>query len=213
LLAQHPNTVFYEDPGIEDASYVTVDRALAMRLAVRHMLERGRKRIGLAVMSLSRPGHIDRREGYEQELIANGVTLDPRLIFNAEPLGDAIARCNEDTSCWDFPIDIAEATIDRLVRDQHADAIIAHDDYWAAVLVRRLRARGINVPGHVAVVGYLNHYLCDWTDPPLTTIDLNHHEAARQMVTMLERMINEGPLPSDERIVKVAPRLVLRESA
>ena len=41
------------------------------------------------------------------------------------------------------------------------------------------------------MVGYLNHYLCDWTDPPLTTISLEPQTAAAKMVTMLERMITE----------------------
>jgi DNA-binding LacI/PurR family transcriptional regulator len=69
------------------------------------------------------------------------------------------------------------------------------------------------VPADVAVVGYLNHYLADWTDPPLTTIDLSHAEAARQMIKMMERMIADGSLPSEERGVKIRPRLIVRESA
>lgn len=213
LLKQHPNTVFYEDPGIAGAAYVTVDRKAAVRRVVRHLLAKGRRRIGLALMSLSRPTHRDRLEGYQQELVANGLTVRPDLVFNAEPICPAVAECNEQTGRWEFPVEVVDQTIDALVRDRHADAIIAHDDFWAAMLVRRLRARGVSVPGHVAVVGYLNHYLCDWTDPPLTTVDPNHHLAAQQMVAMLERMVQEGPLPPEDRVVRIEPKLIERESA
>ena len=69
------------------------------------------------------------------------------------------------------------------------------------------------MPQDVAVVGYLNHYLADWIDPALTTIDLCHEEAAQRMVDMLERMTDKGPLPEDQRLVRVKPRLIVRESA
>ena len=49
LLKHHPNTVFYEDPGMEGAAYVAVDREQAVRLAVRRLAGQGRRRIGLAV--------------------------------------------------------------------------------------------------------------------------------------------------------------------
>ena len=212
LVARHPNTIFYEDPAVSDAPHVAVDRQEAVRLAVRHLLERGRRRIGLAVMTLSRANHRERCDGYRKELQAHGLDADDRLIFNGEPTGPIFARCNEDASKWEFPVASMDAVIDRLVGDAGADAIIAHDDFWAAALLKRLRSRGISVPRQVAVVGYLNHYLADWTDPALTTIDLCHAMAAKRMIEILEKMIVNGPLP-EERIVRIQPRLIERESA
>ncbi len=213
LLRRHPRTVFYEDPGLPGACHVAVDREAAVRLAVRHLVERGRQRIALAVMTLSRPAHAARLRGYERELAAHSRTVDRRLVFDGEPHGLAFARCNEQSGKWEYPEEIVDRTIDALVRDGGTDAIVAHDDFWAAALLRRMRARGIRVPGDVAVVGYLNHYLADWTDPALTTIDLCHETAAREMVQLLEKMIAGGQLPEGERVVKVKPRLIVRESA
>ena len=85
--------------------------------------------------------------------------------------------------------------------------------FWAATLIKRMRARGIRVPHDVAVVGYLNHYLADWSDPALTTVDLRHTVAAEVMVQMLERMVSEGPLSEVERVVKIKPKLIVRDSA
>jgi DNA-binding LacI/PurR family transcriptional regulator len=213
LVARHPKTVFYEDPGIPGAAHVAADRAEAARLAVRHLAGRGRRRIGLALMDSSRPGDVARRRGYEEELAAHRLALDERLIFDGRPHGAAYPWCNESTGKWEFPFVVIDRAVDALVRDGGADAIVAHDDFWAAALIKRIRARAVRVPQDVAVVGYLNHYLADWTDPALTTIDLCHERAARRMVEMLEHMIREGPLAEDERAVQIRPRLVLRESA
>jgi DNA-binding LacI/PurR family transcriptional regulator len=212
LLAAHPCTVFYEDAGMADSPMVSVDRAAAVRLAVRHLIERGHERIGLAVMSLARPTHVARYVGYADELAFHGRTVDPRLIFNGQPYGLAAATCNEAAKRWEFPREVVDRAIDALVRDAAADAIVAHDDFWAATLLKRMRARGIRVPHDVAVVGYLNHYLADWTDPALTTLDLQHDLAARAMVQMLERMVQGQTIPAAERTVKVEPTLIVRES-
>jgi DNA-binding LacI/PurR family transcriptional regulator len=213
LLERHPNTVFYEDPGIPGAAYATVDREAAVRLAVRHLIQCGRKRIALAVMTLSRPTHVARRRGYERELHTQGLPLREELIFNGEPHGLAFASCNEAARLWSFPGEVIDRAIEILVNNGRADAIVAHDDFWASALIKRLRIRGLRVPDDVAVVGYLNHYLADWTDPALSTIDLQHAHAAWQMVRLLERMITEGPLPQEDRVVKITPKLIIRESA
>ena len=247
LLERHPNTIFYEDPGLpgaayqpveegdrhltpgvlsrgfhlsvrsqspfSTAAYVTVDREEAVRLAVRHVAGQGRRRIGLAVMGLSRPTHVARRRGYEAELASHGLPIDEQLIFNGETLRLAYPTCNEATARWEFPLHVVDAAIEALVDRGRVDAIVAHDDFWAAAMIKRLRGRGVRVPDDVAVVGYLNHYLADWTDPALTTIDLRHATAARCMVQMMERMIADGPLPEEQRVVTIQPKLIVRESA
>jgi DNA-binding LacI/PurR family transcriptional regulator len=213
LMTRHPNTVFYEDPGVAGAAYVTVDREEAARLAVRHLLERGRRRIGLAVMTLARRPHLARLHGYQRELQNHGLAIDERLVFNGAVVRLSFAKYHEPDGRWEFPVEAIDAAIDRLVDQCKADAIVAHDDFWAATLIKRLRARGLRVPEDVAVVGYLNHYVADWTDPALTTLDLQHPLAARQMVEMMAKMITQGPLSEDERVVSVPPKLIVRESA
>jgi DNA-binding LacI/PurR family transcriptional regulator len=213
LMTRHPNTVFYENPGVPGAAYVAADREEAVRLAVRWLLAHGRRRIGLAVMTLARRPHLARLHGYQRELQAQGLAIDQRLIFNGANVQLAFAKYNDRECRWEFPMETIEAAIESLVVEGKADAIVAHDDFWAAALIKRLRARGLRVPDDVAVIGYLNHYVADWTDPALTTLDLQPALAARQMVEMMAKMITLGPLPEDERVVKILPRLIVRESA
>jgi len=213
LLRQHPNTVFYEDPGIPGTCHVSIDREAAGRLAVRHLFERGCKRIGIALRGLSRPKQAARLQGYKAEMSACGLGTDNALIFNGEDFRSAIPVCDKRGERWDFPCVIGIRVVDALVRDGGADGIVAPDDFWASVIIRQLRARGIRVPGDVAVVGYLNHYLSDWIDPPLTTISRCPDEAARRMVRMMEQMVKAGPLPEEARAVLIQPKLIVRQSA
>jgi DNA-binding LacI/PurR family transcriptional regulator len=213
LLQQHPNTIFYENPGIPGACYVTVDREEIGRIAVRRLVERGCRRIGFTAMGLSRPTQLARLRGYKTELAAHGLNTDDRLVFNSEIYGHAAAVCDEHGEKWSIPVGIVDRAVDMLVRDGGVDGIVAHDDFWASAMIRRRGARGIRVPDDVAVVGYLNHYLADWTDPPLTTISRRSEEAARIMVGMMERMLTKGPLPESERVAVIQPKLIARESA
>lgn len=213
LLARHPNTVFYEDPGIPGAAYVTVDRQEAVQAAVRHLLQRGRRRIGLAVMTLARRPHLARLHGYQCELQNHGMAIDPTLVFNGAVVRLAFAKYDEREGRWEFPIETIDAAIDQLVDRGHADAIVAHDDFWAVALIKRLRARGLRVPDDVAVVGYSNQLVADWTDPALTSVDLQPALAARRMVEMMVQTLTHGPLPAHERAACIRPKLVVRESA
>ena len=213
LVARHPHTVFYEEPGVPGAMYVTVDREEAVRLGVCHLLERGRRRIGLAVMTLARRPHLARLHGYQRTLQNHGLAIDERLVFNGAVVRLTFAKYDDRTGRWEFPTETIDAAIDQLVGQGKADAIIAHDDLWAVAFIKRLRARGLRVPDDVAVVGYLNHYVADWTDPTLTTLDLQHSLAAREMVEMMAKTLTRGPLPEEERVVVIPPKLIVRESA
>lgn len=212
LVARHPNTVFYGDPGVQGVHSVVVDRAAAIRAAVGHLVERGRRRIALAVADLKKPSCRARLEGYRDALAEADIPYRRSLVFDAGPHGAAYAIHDPENLLWDFnsqPIDLA---LDALVRDGRCDSIVAYDDFWAAVILRRLRARGISVPNDIAVVGYVNHYLADWTDPPLTSVDLQHQVAAKRMIEMMEQIVESGPLPEDERQIVVQPRLIVRQS-
>ncbi len=213
LSRQHPNTVFYEEPGVAGAHVVKPNRYIAGRLATRHLLERGRCRLGLIVSDLKKPTCQDRLRGFQDEHLAYGRQVDPKLIFNAAELGEAFAWHDMETLTWKFPESMADLAIDHLVREAGADAVVCNDDFWAATVLRRLRARGVSVPGHVALVGNLNHYLADWTDPPLTSIDIRADIAAERMLRMMEHLVTHGPLPEEDRIVEVTPKLIVRGSS
>lgn len=213
LTKRHPNTVFYEDPGLPGAHVVKANRYIAARLATRHLLERGRRSIALIVSDLKKPTCQERLRGFRDEHQAYGKEADDRLVFDGAQYDSTFAWHDRATLTWNFPEGVVDTAIDRLVRDSGADALVCNDDFWAASALRRLHARGVAVPAHVAVVGYLNHYLADWTDPPLTSIDTRQDMAAERMLKMMEHLVTQGPLPEEDRVVEITPKLIVRGSS
>ena len=213
LAKRHPNAVFFEDPGFVGAHVVKANRYIAARLASRHLLERGRRRIALIISDLKKPTCQERLRGFRDEHQAYGKQADDRLVFNGAEFGQTFAWHDTESHTWKFPDPIVDTAIDRLVRDLGADALVCNDDFWAASILRRLHARGVTVPAHVAVVGYLNHYLADWTDPPLTSIDTRQDVAAERMLKLMEHLVTQGPLPEEDRVVEITPKLIVRGSS
>lgn len=214
LLGRCPNTVFYEDPGLPDATFVEIDQVAAGRVAARHLLESGRRRLGFAILDPASASHRDRLRGIREALAERGVDEASLAVSEGAPGCSGPVRPDPRTMLWQIPDEALDGVIEQLVVGHGVDAIVAHDDFLASALLRRLRARGLRVPRDVAVTGYLNHYLCDHVDPPLTSVDLRHHAAARAMVGAVQEMIAGGTAAERlRRPISISPMLVVRESA
>jgi LacI family transcriptional regulator len=214
LLARCPNTVFYCDPGLPNATFVEVDQGEVGRLSAEYLLSRGRQRIGFAILDPAIPLLQDRMNGLRSAYQQAKVPLSSLAVFEGSPGSAGPVRPDERTMLWQTAEPILDQIIDQLVVQHRADAIVAHSDFIASALLKRMRARGIRVPKDVAIVGYLNHYLCDYVDPPLTSIDLNHHLAAKAMVNAVQQMVEQGPsAASDRGQILISPRVIARESA
>ena len=214
LLARCPKTIFYGDPGLADATFVEVDQFAAGKLAADHVLASGRKRLGFAILDPSVPKHLDRLRGVERALAAKKKSASALAFYTGKPGSTGPVRPDERTLMWQTSDEVLDDIIDQLVIDHRADAIITHSDFLASGLLKRLRKRRILVPDEVAVVGYLNHYLCEYVDPPLTTVDLQHHVAAKSMVEAIRQMIDESSDAVGGRsALSIAPKIIARESA
>ena len=129
---------------------ISTDDAGAVRTAVNHLAALGHTRFGLAVG----PGRfipVDRKVSAFRAAMA----ADPRL---------------EGTEEYTlFSVEGGHAAAVRLL-DAGVTAIICGSDIMALGAVRAVRARGLDVPGDVSVVGYDDSPLMAFTDPPLTTV-------------------------------------------
>ncbi|NJQ01312.1 LacI family DNA-binding transcriptional regulator [Streptomyces zingiberis] len=188
-------------PGAErdpDLLYVDTDNRDGARQAVRHLLDRGRRRIVAVTGPLDQTSAADRLEGYRDALGGAG---------EAAP-GDFTAEGGE------------RAMAELLERRPDLDAVFAGSDLMATGVLRALRARGLRVPQDVAVVGYDDMEGAAWSDPPLTTVRQEVEEMGRVMAALLLRRLGvTAPEAGDGggRAAPLAPvitaaRLVVRAS-
>ncbi len=148
-------------------------------LATRHLINLGHQRIGC----ISGPSHLtpsaQRVTGYKQALSEAGLTIDASLILRG-----------------DFhPQSGREAALELLAYPNRPSAILACNDLMAMGVLRAAAECGLEVPRHLAVVGYDDIELASYTNPPLTTIRQPKREIGRRAVEMLIERINDRNLP------------------
>ncbi len=172
---------------------VLPDIAHGTRIAVDHLVARGKCRIGAHILAPN-PARTD---AWRKALRRHGLEPDPRFLFHWDPTAGHVPNVAATTAA-------AEAMIAAKV-----DAVIAENDLWAAGMLSTFARQGIRVPEDIAVIGYNNLDFAKLLNPALTTID---EEDDQQAEAMLERILALiGGKTADQ--IKIKPRLIIRESA
>jgi DNA-binding LacI/PurR family transcriptional regulator len=71
-------------------------------------------------------------------------------------------------------------------------AILTFDDEFAVHILNALHYYHVKVPEDISVIGFDNIPMAAHTYPPLTTIDLPKYRIGRQLVTLLQQLIENN---------------------
>jgi len=141
----------------------------------------------------------DREEGYLKALERAGQAADPELMRSISgAAGDA------------------RQEVDRLLRaGVRFRSVLAVSDGMAVGAMRALREHGKRVPDEVAVMGMNNDDLAEYTDPRLSSVELNAYDLGGRATKLLLAAIGgeQGEAQGDVQRALVPHRLALRESA
>ncbi|MBD9734867.1 LacI family DNA-binding transcriptional regulator [Streptomyces sp. H28] len=178
----------------EQLSYVDSDNAGGALVAVRHLLDSGRRRIA----TITGPHDMDvgrsRLAGWRDAHAEAGLTADELLVETGDFTEESGTR----------------AMSSLLERAPDLDAVFAASDLMAVGALAELRRRGRRVPEDVAVVGFEDSVLARHTNPPLTTVRQPVEELGRTMVRILTDITRNG---APRRQVTLPTELVVRESS
>lgn len=174
-------------------SYAVVgsDNARGGRLAGRHLLASGRRRL----VFLGDINHVEvnvRHGGLVSALSETGVSSDQTLMLSM-PFDSASAY---------------EATRRLFETGAQHDAIFAASDLMAIAAMRALADIGVRVPHDVAVIGYDDIALSSYVTPGLTTIRQDTTTGGRKLVENMLAIL-AGRDPSDSIL---PTELVIRQS-
>jgi DNA-binding LacI/PurR family transcriptional regulator len=185
----------YAGEGFHEVDADHVEGSLS---AVRHLLERGCRRIAFLNGSSHYSNSRDRLLGYEKALHEAGLEPDPALIVE----GNYSRRSGEEA---------AACLKDRLTS---LDGLFAANDRMAIGFMQGVRKYGIQPGRDLPVVGYDDSDGARLTDPPLTTVHVPFFEmgrlAAEKVLGLVEGEQGECVEPLRE---KLATRLVIRQSS
>jgi DNA-binding LacI/PurR family transcriptional regulator len=180
------------------ADHVAIDSTAAAADATGHLARLGRERIA-AIGAQDRPSAVtahQRLAGYRLALADAGLPADPRLVAEVESFHRA---------------DGAAAMARLLDAPDPPDAVFCFNDLLALGAIRTLLARGLDVPGDVAVIGFDDIEDGRFSTPTLSTISPNTDRIAQLAIDLLaERLGDDSAGPPRE--IRVGHRLVARES-
>ncbi len=161
-------------------------------LATHHLIEHGHQAIGLVTAPLSWPNVGRIREGYLRALAEIG----------GQPLVSEVEA---------FTVEDGRRGMARLLdAPSPPSAVFAAGETLTLGVVREARARGLNIPRELAVIGYTDPPAATLVDPPLTMVSVPTHQAGVQAMRTLQALI-AGTRPRPQRVV-LDPELVLRAS-
>ncbi|MGW0708399.1 LacI family DNA-binding transcriptional regulator [Streptomyces sp. NPDC002643] len=181
---------------------VRSDHAYGVHLALEHLTGLGHRRIVLAARDDSPTARVIRDE-FAAQTAARGLDDGCRTILSSRTAGPDASAADPRSA------DLVEA-----VRATEASAVLIHSDRDALVLVQRLQAAGVEVPGRCSVVAY-NDVVADLGPVPLTAVAPPKTELGRIGFDLLLRRLGaarEGFRPGATRHVELLPSLVVRES-
>ncbi|MBT2443779.1 LacI family DNA-binding transcriptional regulator [Streptomyces sp. ISL-36] len=177
---------------VEGAHALVMDQGRVGRVAVEHLVERGRRRIGVVVPE--EPGLEmfagPRLEGARQAVAGTDATVVPL------PLRYEEESANELAGGW---------------RERGLDAVFAYNDEYAMLLMRALQDAGISVPEETAVVGSDDLLLGRLLRPRLSTVRIDM-VIGRHLAELVDSVVRD-PQSAPEARDLLASRVVRRESS
>jgi DNA-binding LacI/PurR family transcriptional regulator len=181
-------------PGQGQGVTIGCDNRLGGKLAARHLIAQGYRRIAfLGEASSHAPEIDDRYRGACEAMAEAEIVPDPDLVVSAvttDAAGYAAAR-------------------ELLARGVPFDAVFAACDLIAIGAMRAFEQAGLSIPGDLGLVGFDGIPLAAYTHPPLTTVV---QDATRGGAALVEALIAQIKGRAIETTV-LPPRLVVRQSS
>ncbi len=155
-------------------SNVKIDYAHGIAQAVEHLLALGHSRIAFISGPLRLESVRERRDAFLKRLDEppGGPWLEP-LVEEGNHQADGGFQAMERV----------------LERAPGTTAVVASNDLTAIGALRAIRQRGLRVPEDISVVGFDDIQMAQFTEPPLTTVNLVRIEIARVACEALLRSI------------------------
>ncbi len=173
--------------------FVDIDAVNGSALAVKHLIERGHKRIGMITnASLEYTSAQQRRLGYQNTLKEAGIALDESLV------GEGAYTPASGFKAMEKLLEVFP----------RPTAVFIASDVVCLGAIRAIKRAGLRIPQDIAVVGFDDIPLADYYEPPLTTVHIPAYGlgwgAGDRLVRLVqgETLDQEGTLLESDLIIR-----------
>lgn len=135
-----------------NVTYIDVDNVSGAGMAVDHLINLGRTRIGTITGPMAVSPGVDRKAGYIKSLQQHGLPIDENLIVEG--------NFTEESGYLGA----------RQILPHKPDAFFVASDQMAIGVLHAIKEAGLRIPEDIAVVGYDDLAPARYADPQLTTI-------------------------------------------
>jgi LacI family transcriptional regulator len=184
-------------PGLT-ANFIGVDDEAVGRVATRHLIDIGCKRIAHIRGPETSTGN-RRLEGYKQALAQSKLRVADRYIIT-EHRGDIESKQRG-----------AEAMRQLLALKPRPDGVFCFNDPLAMGAIVHALDAGMRIPEDIAVIGCGNLHYDDSLRVPLSSIDQHSREIGQEAARVALGILNAKTPPRPETVV-LKPDLVVRQS-
>jgi LacI family transcriptional regulator len=178
------------DPALD---VVLVQNTAGSRRIVQHLIEHGHQRIGF--MGLSR----------------NLFTINARFLGYRRALQDAGLKEDSFFGC-DSQEDTLRAVRNKLHGPNAPTAFFTSNTLATRYVLASLMNLGVKMPNDLALVGFDDFDLAEFTSPPLTVVRQPAQEMGRVATNLLFDRIARGELPQTGNRIVLPVEIVLRRS-
>lgn len=152
-----------------EVNWVDNDNIAASYKMTELLIKRGRKKIAFIGASPNFMLAVDRVEGYKKALLDNSMPIDESLIIKGKFMTDN-------------GYELMKSIFDQGLAP---DGIVAQDDLIAFGAIKQITEKGLKVPEDIAVAGFNNAPMSEFSTPSLTSVETNAFDIGAKACEML----------------------------
>lgn len=184
-------------PGQMEWQKVIINNYQTAFKATQHLIAQGCHRIAHFGGALNQVIYQERKRGYVDALLQNGLPVDESIILH----GDILSA--DEGAKW---------TAYLLSLPNPPDGIFSTNDTAAVSAIQYAKSVGVKIPRDLAIIGFNNDPLCLIIDPPLSSIIHPASDMGRLAVEQIIKLIKaDGPVPT--QTITLETEVVVRESS
>ena len=170
---------------------VSINQFAGARLATRHLIDLGHRRILHLTGPTDSPDAAERLRGWRAEMAAHALPAMEPVI------GDWLPASGYQLGC-------------RIADERGATAVFSANDQMALGLIHAFTSRGLRVPDDVSIVGFDDIPEAAHFTPPLSTVRQDFAELGTRMLAVLLSVLADADPGVSTR---TEPRLIVRDSS